>query len=243
MDPNNIDQAQPLIEHLIELRSRLLKVAVVFLVCFLALTPFSKDIYTLVALPMMKALPESGKMVATDVTGTFFVPLKATLTVAFLITLPNTLYQIWAFVAPALYSHEKKLILPLVFFSVILFFTGMAFTYFIVFPTVFHFFSGMTPDGVSMMTDIEKYFSFIIGMFLAFGVAFEVPIIVLLLNKVGVLEVEQMNMARPYVIVGAFAIAAVVTPPDIISQFLLAIPLWFLYEVGVLVCKIKGKRE
>lgn len=238
---NNVETQQPLIAHLIELRSRLLRAVTIFLVCFLALTPFSKDIYAFVALPMTMALPENGSMIATDVTGTFFVPLKVTLTAAFLITLPNTLYQIWAFVAPALYNNEKRLILPLIFFSVILFFVGMSFAYFFVFPVVFHFLSSMTPEGVHMATDIDKYFSFVIGMFLAFGVTFEVPIIVILLNKTGVLGLEEMKIARPYVIVGAFAVAAVVTPPDIISQFLLAVPLWFLYEIGVVICKVNTK--
>ena len=237
------DQAQPLISHLLELRARLLKIVIVFLLVFFALTPFAQKIYALVAQPLVSALPDGASMIATDVTGTFFVPIKVTLTAAFLIVLPHTLYQIWAFIAPALYSHEKKLALPLIVSSVLLFFIGMVFAYFLVFPVVFHFLSKMTPDGVNMATDIDKYFSFVLGMFLAFGSTFEVPIVVILLNKIGILSVQKMQMIRPYVIVGAFAIAAVVTPPDVLSQFLLAIPLWLLYEVGILICKLNPKNR
>ncbi len=240
---NEPDQAQPLISHLLELRARLLKTVIVFLLVFFALTPFAQKIYALVAQPLTSALPAGGSMIATDVTGTFFVPIKVTLTAAFLITLPHTLYQTWAFIAPALYSHEKKLALPLIVSSVILFFIGMAFAYFLVFPIVFHFLSSMTPDGVNMATDIDKYFSFVLGMFLAFGMTFEVPVIVVLLNKVGILSIDKMQTARPYVIVGAFAVAAVVTPPDVLSQCLLAIPLCLLYEVGILICKLSPKNR
>ncbi|WP_434777562.1 twin-arginine translocase subunit TatC [Neisseria sp. Ec49-e6-T10] len=236
------DEAQPLLTHLIELRSRLLKIVVVFLIVFFALVPFAQKIYAFVAAPLIDAMPIGSSMIAIDVIAPFFVPIKVTLVVAFLATLPHTLYQIWAFIAPALYSHEKRLALPLVISSVILFFIGMSFAYFLVFPVVFHFINAVTPEGVNMATDIDKYFSFILGMFLAFGVTFEVPVVVILLHKAGILSIEQMTTARPYIIVGAFAIAAVVTPPDVISQCLLAIPLWLLYEAGLFICKLSKKK-
>ncbi len=241
MNNDLTEQPQSLISHLIELRSRLLKIIIVFLGIFLCLAPFATKLYTLVAAPLIQALPEGAGMIATDVTAPFFVPFKVAMTAAFVLTLPHTLYQIWAFVAPGLYQHEKKLALPLLISSVILFLAGMSFAYFLVFPTVFHFLSVMTPEGVNMATDIDKYFSFVLGTFMAFGLTFEVPVVVILLNKTGILSIEKMIQARPYVIVGAFAIAAVVTPPDVLSQILLAIPLWILYEAGVFICRLNTK--
>ncbi|KLT72634.1 twin-arginine protein translocation system subunit TatC [Neisseria arctica] len=228
--------AQPLVEHLIELRRRLILMVAGILVCFLCLMPFAQKLYTFVAQPLMATLPKGTNMIAIDVITPFFVPVKVALMVAFLISLPNTLYQIWAFVAPALYKNEKRLITPLVVSSVLLFFIGMAFAYYLVFPVVFKFLAGVTPEGVSMATDINKYLSFVLGMFVAFGATFEVPIVVVLLNRMGVVSVEQLKQARPYVIVGAFVVAAVITPPDVISQFLLALPLIILYEVGLRFC-------
>ena len=225
---------QPLLVHLLELRTRLVRAILGLMLVFLGLFHWSGDIYHLLAKPLLDALPNGGSMIATEVTATFFVPMKLTMLVAFLISLPNTLYQVWAFVAPGLYSHEKKLILPLVVASVLLFLLGMAFAYFLVFPVAFHFFSMMTPSGVSMMTDIDKYLSFVMGMFIAFGVTFEVPIIVIVLVRMGVISIAQLREARPYVIVGAFVVAAVVTPPDVLSQTMLAVPLWLLYEVGII---------
>jgi sec-independent protein translocase protein TatC len=232
---------QPLLAHLIELRTRLVRAALGLLIVFLALFHWAGSIYHLVAKPLMDVLPAGSHMIATDVTAPFFVPLKVTMLVAFLISLPNTLYQIWAFVAPALYTHEKRLVLPLVVASVLLFFVGMAFAYFLVFPVVFHFMSSVTPSGVSMMTDIDKYLSFVLGMFIAFGVTFEVPVIVILLTKMGVVTVPTLRQGRPYVIVGAFVIAAIVTPPDVLSQTMLAVPLWLLYETGILLAVFLGK--
>lgn len=236
-----VGEAQSLLSHLLELRSRLIKTVLGLLLCFLILVPFSQEIYTFVAKPLADALPQGTNMIAIDVVAPFFVPLKVTLLVAFLLSLPNTLYQMWAFVAPALYSHEKRLILPLVCASVVLFFLGMAFAYFLVFPVVFHFLNAVIPEGVSMATDIDRYLSFVLGMFLAFGTTFEVPIVVILLNRIGLVSIEQLKKARPYMIVCAFAVAAVVTPPDVISQFLLAVPLWLLYEFGILMCRFMGK--
>ncbi|HEY9103872.1 twin-arginine translocase subunit TatC [Chitinimonas sp.] len=229
------EDLQPLIEHLIELRSRLVRASAVLLVVFLALFPWSKDLYHILALPMLQAMKAGSQMIATDVTATFFVPLKVTAMAAFLITLPHTLYQAWAFVAPGLYQHEKRLVLPLIASSFCLFAIGMAFAYFLVFPVVFGFMNAATPEGVAMMTDIEKYLGFVLGMFLAFGVTFETPVVVVVLVRMGIVSVAKLREARPYVIVGAFVIAAIVTPPDVLSQTMLAVPLWLLYELGVLV--------
>lgn len=230
-----------LIDHLLELRRRLIWIMAVLLVCFLILVPFAQKIYTFVAAPLMSNLPEGTHMIATDVIAPFFVPIKVTLMVAFLLTLPHTLFQIWKFVAPGLYRHEKRLIFPLMVSSLALFALGMAFAYFLVFPVIFRFLAGVTPDGVNMATDIDKYLSFILGMFMAFGVTFEVPVVVILLNKIGVVNIQQLYKARPYIIVLAFIIAAIVTPPDVLSQTLLAIPLILLYEIGILICRVLGK--
>ncbi|OWY38219.1 twin-arginine translocase subunit TatC [Xenophilus sp. AP218F] len=229
---------QPLLAHLIELRTRLVRALLGIALAFLGLFHWSGDIYHLLAKPMLDALPQGGSMIATDVTAPFFVPLKVTMLVAFLLSLPNTLYQIWAFIAPGLYSHEKRLVGPLVAASIALFLVGMSFAYFLVFPVVFHFMSMVTPSGVSMMTDIDKYLSFVMGMFLAFGTTFEVPVIVIVLVRMGIVSVEKLRQGRPYVIVGAFIIAAIVTPPDVLSQTMLAVPLWLLYELGVLLAAI-----
>jgi sec-independent protein translocase protein TatC len=183
---------------------------------------------------MLAALPHGGHMIATDVAGAFFVPMKVTMMVAFLLALPYVLYQAWAFVAPGLYAHEKKLVLPLIVASVFLFFTGMAFAYFAVFPTMFAFVNKFAPDGVAVMTDIDKYLSFVLSTFMAFGVTFEVPVIVIVLVKVGIVSIEKLKDVRPYVIVGAFVVGAIFTPPDPLSQFLLAVPLCLLYELGIL---------
>ena len=228
--------------HLLELRRRLMWLVLVLLVCFFALMPFAQKLYTFVAQPLMVNLPAGTSMIATDVIAPFFVPVKVTLMVAFLITLPHTLYQVWAFVAPGLYRHEKRLIFPVLFSSIVLFFAGMAFAYFFVFPVVFKFLAGVTPAGVSMATDIDKYLSFVLGMFVAFGVVFETPVVVILLNRMGVVSVAQLKTARAYVIVGAFVVAAIVTPPDVISQTLLALPLIVLYELGIVCCRLLGKR-
>ena len=240
---DSTDQTQPLVEHLLELRRRLVYAAMGVALCFIAIVPFAQQLYAFVAQPLMSVLPENTSMIATDVVAPFFVPIKVAMMAAFLVTLPNTLYQIWAFVAPALYQNEKRLIAPLILSSVTLFFSGMAFCYFLVFPVMFKFFAGVTPLGVSMATDIDKYLSFILTLFLAFGITFEVPVAVILLNRMGVVPLETLQAARPYVIVISFILAAIFTPPDILSQLLLAIPMIVLYELGVLVCRMSGKRE
>lgn len=225
------------ISHLVELRDRLLKIIIAVLVIFFVLFYWASDIYTLLARPLLAALPADGKMIATDVVGVFLVPVKVTLLVAFLFALPYVLFQVWAFVAPGLYSHEKRLVLPLVITSSILFFVGMAFAYFVVFPSVFKFMAAIAPQGVAWMTDIEKYFSFVLTMFLAFGVTFETPVAVVVLVRLGIVTVEQLRRSRPYVIVGAFVVGAIFTPPDVVSQLLLAIPVCLLYEAGIWVAR------
>jgi sec-independent protein translocase protein TatC len=231
----SLDGQETFISHLIELRDRLLRAAIAWIVLFIVLFPFANDLYTMLAQPMLAKLPQGGQMIATEVVTPFFVPIKVAMMTAFLGALPVILYQVWSFVAPGLYAHERKFILPLVVASLFLFALGMAFAYFLVFPVVFGFIIGIAPVGVAVMTDINKYLDFVLTMFLAFGLTFEVPIVVIALALMGMVEVEKFKEARPYVIVGAFVIAAVVTPPDVISQFMLAVPLWVLYELGVVI--------
>jgi len=223
------------ISHLVELRSRLVKAAAVVLVVFLALMPFAGEIYDVLARPMMSALPEGSKMIATGVITPFLVPVKVTMLVAFLVALPWVLYQAWAFIAPGLYAHEKRLIAPLVISSSVLFLVGVAFCYFFVFGMVFKFINNFAPKSIAVAPDIEAYLSFVMTMFIAFGLTFEVPVVVVVLVRMGIVSVEKLKAVRPYVIVGAFIIAAVVTPPDIVSQLLLAVPLCLLYELGLLI--------
>jgi sec-independent protein translocase protein TatC len=231
------DTQETFISHLIELRSRLLRSIIAVVVVLLCLFPFAKQIYAVLAAPLLRALPAGSTMIATDVTGTFLVPLKLTLMVAFLIALPYVLYQMWAFVAPGLYQHEKRLALPVIVFSVICFALGMSFAYFVVFPVAFGFFAGYAPAGVQMMTDIDKYLSFVLTMFVAFGITFEVPVVVVVLVRLGVVELKKLQSIRGYVIVGAFIVGAIFTPPDVLSQVMLAVPLWLLYELGLLVAR------
>jgi sec-independent protein translocase protein TatC len=231
------------ISHLVELRDRLIRCLIAIVVVFLCLFPWASEIYNVLAQPMLAALPKGGQMIATEVVSPFFVPVKVTIMVAFLIALPYVLFQIWAFVAPGLYAHEKKLVVPLVVASTVLFACGMAFAYFLVFPVVFGFITGIAPEGVAVMTDINKYLDFVLTMFLAFGITFEVPVAVILLVRMGVVTVAQLKEARPYVVVGAFVIGAIFTPPDVVSQILLAVPLWILYEGGIWVSKFIQKSE
>ena len=225
------------ISHLIELRGRLLKIALGLVLTFIVLFPFANKIYTLLAAPLLAKLPAGAQMIATAVTTPFFVPMKVAMLAAFVISLPNTLYQIWAFVAPGLYPQEKKLMLPVIVASCLLFAAGMAFAYFVVFPTVFGFIVGSAPVGVAVMTDIGEYLDFVITLFLAFGTAFEVPIAVVLAVRFGWVTIAQLKEARGYVVVGAFVLGAIFTPPDIISQFMLAVPLWLLFEAGLIVAQ------
>ncbi|HET7199363.1 MAG TPA: twin-arginine translocase subunit TatC [Burkholderiales bacterium] len=229
------------ISHLVELRDRLLRAILAVILVFLCLFPLARELYALLAQPLMAALPAGGQMIATDVVGVFLVPVKVAFLVAFLIALPYVLYQIWAFVAPGLYANEKRLVLPLVFASSVLFLVGMSFAYFLVFPMVFRFMAKIAPEGVAWMTDIDKYFSFVLTTFVAFGVTFEVPVLVIVLVRVGVISLDKLREIRPYVVVGAFVIGAIFTPPDVISQFMLAVPLWFLYELGLVLARFVGR--
>ena len=226
------------ISHLIELRNRLIRITLGFVMVFFVLFPFANKIYALLAAPMLAKLPAGGQMIATAVTTPFFVPMKVAMMAAFVISLPHTLYQIWAFVAPGLYAHEKKLMVPVIVASCVLFITGMSFAYFAVFPVVFGFIVKAAPVGVAVMTDISQYLDFVMTLFMAFGIAFEVPIAVVLIARFGWVTIAQLKEVRSYMIVGAFIIGAIFTPPDIISQFMLAVPLWLLYEAGILVAQL-----
>ena len=232
-----LDPQESFLSHLIELRTRLMRSIIAIVVVLLVLFPFAKDIYALLARPLLRVLPHGSTMIATDVTGTFLVPLKVTLMAAFLLALPYVLWQAWAFVAPGLYQNEKRLVLPVLVSSCLFFVFGMSFAYFFVFPVAFGFFAGYTPAGVQMMTDIDKYLSFVLTMFIAFGITFETPIIVVVLVRMRVVSLEKLKSVRPYVIVGAFVVGAIFTPPDVISQSLLAIPLWLLFELGLLLAR------
>lgn len=229
------------ISHLIELRARLLRSLVAVVTAFVLFVPFAGDLYTLLAAPLLSALPQGGQMIATEVTTPFFVPMKVAMLAALLAALPYLLYQLWAFVAPGLYAHEKRLVGPLVVASTLLFMCGMAFAYFLVFPVVFGFITQTAPQGVAVMTDINKYLDFVMTMFFAFGLAFEVPIVVILLVRMGVVGVARLREIRPYMIVAAFVIGAIFTPPDVVSQFMLAVPLWLLYEAGILAASLMVK--
>lgn len=226
------------VAHLIELRNRLLRIVIGLLLVMIALFPFANDIYHWLALPLLQSLPAGGQMIATEVTTPFFVPMKVALWSAFVLSLPYTLYQIWGFIAPGMYAHERRMVGPLVLASTLLFLCGMAFAYFLVFPVVFGFLSSTAPEGVAVMTDISLYLDFAMTLFLAFGLAFEVPVAVILLVTTGMVSVATLREARAYVVVGAFVLGAIFTPPDIVSQFMLAIPLWLLYEAGILVASL-----
>ena len=240
-----MSDTESFISHLIELRSRLVRAVAAVLVFFIALFiwPGSGVIYDLLAAPLMNALPEGSKMIATGVVTPFMVPVKVTALVAFMLALPVVLYQAWAFVAPGLYDSEKKFGLPLVIGSTVLFLLGVGFCYFFVFGKVFAFINNFAPKSITPAPDIEAYFSFVITMFLAFGITFEIPIVVILLVRVGLVSVQKLREVRPYVIVGAFVVAAVVTPPDVLSQFMLAVPMCILYEAGLFFARFISVRR
>ncbi len=233
-DAPDTDQEQPFISHLVEMRDRLLRAVLVVLLIFLGLFTFANDLYTLLAAPLLVHLPDNASMIATEVASPFLTPLKLAFVGAVFLAMPVILYQFWAFVAPGLYSSERKLVLPLLISSTLLFYAGMAFAYFVVFPLVFGFFTATAPEGVAVMTDIGKYLDFVLKLFFAFGIAFEVPIATILLVWTGFTTPASLAEKRPYIIVGAFIIGMLLTPPDIFSQTLLAVPMWILFEVGVL---------
>lgn len=234
----NEDQELSFLQHLVELRSRLLKACLAVFVVLIALLPFSRQLYEALAAPMMAQLPEGSSMIAIDVASPFLTPFKLTMLVAFMIAIPVVLYQLWAFVAPALFKHEKRLAKPLLFSSILLFYAGCAFAYFAVFPLVFGFLTRVAPDGVAVMTDISKYLDFVITLFMAFGITFEVPIATIILVATGITTPEKLAGWRPYIVVGAFAVGMVLTPPDVISQTLLALPMWILFEIGIIFSRI-----
>jgi sec-independent protein translocase protein TatC len=248
---NSEDQELSFLEHLVELRSRLLKASAAILVILVILLPFARRLYALLAEPLTSVLPAGSSMIAIDVASPFLTPFKLALLLSLILAIPVVLYQLWAFVAPALYREEKRLARPLLYTSVLLFYTGCAFAYFVVFPLVFGFFTRVAPEGVTVMTDISKYLDFVITLFLAFGITFEVPIATIILVATGMVSIDQLKKARAYVLVGAFALGMLLTPPDVISQTLLALPMWALFEVGLLMSRvllphrqsIRGKKD
>lgn len=238
------EQQEPgFIAHLTELRNRLLKIVAAVIVVMLALLPFGNKLYTLLADPLLKHLPEGSSMIAIDVAAPFFIPFKLVMMLAVFATVPYILYHVWAFVAPGLYRKEKRLAFPLLVSSILLFYLGVAFAYFLVFPVVFAFIIGMAPEGVAVMTDIGRYLDFVIALFFAFGAAFEIPVATVLLVAVGITTPRALAEKRPYVIVGAFVVGMLLTPPDVISQTLLAIPMWLLYELGIVASKLVLNRR
>jgi len=227
------DASQPLVSHLTELRNRLLKVVAVVMLSFFLLFPFANNLYRWVADPLVSQMPAGSSMIATEVASPFLTPFKLSMVAAIFLSIPFILHQIWSFVAPGLYKHEKRLAIPLLISSILLFYAGALFAYYIVFPLVFAFFIGTAPEGVAVMTDIGKYLDFVLTLFVAFGMAFEVPVALIILVKMGIVEPDELRAKRSYVIVGAFVIGMLLTPPDVISQTLLAIPLWLLFEAGL----------
>lgn len=232
-----------LMSHLLELRARLIRILAGLMLGFLPCAMYARELYTILAQPLLEKLPAGGQMIATDVATPFFVPMKVAMMVAFLITLPHTLYQLWAFIAPGLYSNEKRLAIPLVLASSLLFFFGMAFAYFAAMPLVFEFITYFAPEGVAVMTDIDKYLSFVLSMFMAFGLTFEMPVFVIVLVKAGIITTAKLKEIRSFVLVGAFVIAAIFTPPDVISQFMLAVPLYLLFELGIFIAEFTAKKQ
>lgn len=235
--------ANSLIGHLVELRSRLLRIVLSILVIFVCSAYFANDLYHIVSKPLTDVLPEGTQMIAKDVTAPFLTPFKLTFMLSIFAAIPFILHQIWSFVAPGLYRHEKRLIIPLLVSSTLLFYAGIAFSYFVVFPLIFKFFSSVGPAIMEYTPDISSYLSFVLTMFFAFGVAFEIPVVILLLCWAGVTDADKLRAKRPYVVVGAFVVGMFLTPPDVISQTLLAIPMWFLFEVGLLFAGFYTRKE
>jgi len=237
----NPDDGQPLVSHLIELRSRLLRMILWVLGIFLCLFYFSNDIYSLVSQPLQALLPENSSMIATDVASPFFAPFKLTMVVAVLLAMPALLYQIWAFIAPGLYQREKRVVLPLMCSSVLLFYSGVLFAYFVVFPIIFGFFTAVGPEDIQVMTDITSYLDFVLTLFFAFGFAFQIPVAVVLLCWIGITDADSLAAKRPYIVVGCFVVGMLLTPPDVFSQALLAVPMWMLFELGVVFGRLAAK--
>ncbi len=239
--PTDTDDEQPLVDHLLELRTRILHSVLAVLLVFLSLIYFANDLYSFFAAPIQALLPAGSTMIATEVTSPFFAPFKLTLILSLFIAIPYVLYQLWAFVAPGLYKNEKQFAIPLFVTSVLLFYLGIAFTYFVVFPLVFGFFTSVAPDNIAITPDINSYLGFIMKLFFAFGVAFEIPVATLLLIRAGITTRKSLAKKRPYIIVGCFVFGMLLTPPDIISQSLLAIPTWLLFELGLVMSGVLGQ--
>lgn len=233
MSEDSSDQPLPLVAHLTELRDRLLRALLAILVAFICLFPFANEIYAFVSLPLRSLLPEGATMIATEVASPFLTPFKLTLVAAVFLAIPYVLYQIWSFIAPGMYRHEKRLAIPLLASSVLLFYAGAAFAYYVVFPLIFGFFTSVGPEDIAIMTDINSYLNFVLKLFFAFGIAFEIPIAAVIMIWAGITTPEDLIKKRPYIIVGCFIFGMLLTPPDVISQALLAIPMWILFEVGV----------
>lgn len=245
-DPHDVavdSDEQPFLDHLIELRSRLLRSFAAVAIIFVPIYYFANDLYEWISAPLTRQLPEGSTMIATQVATPFLTPFKLALFAAIFVGVPYLLHQVWAFVSPGLYRHEKKFAVPLLMSSILLFYAGMAFVYFLVFPLIFAFFTQVAPEGVAIMTDINQYLDFVMKMFLAFGIAFEIPIATMLLAWSGLATADGMAAKRPYVIVGCFVVGMLLTPPDVISQLLLALPTWVLFEVGIVMARFTEKRE
>ncbi|MGF1699773.1 Sec-independent protein translocase subunit TatC [Photobacterium makurazakiensis] len=243
---STVEDTQPLFSHLVELRNRLLRSILSVIVVFLGLVWFANDIYAFMSAPLVERLPEGATMIATDVASPFFTPIKLTLVTSVFVAVPMILYQVWGFIAPGLYKHERKLIMPLLFSSSLLFYAGVSFAYFVVFPLVFGFFTSIAPEGVQVATDIASYLDFVLALFMAFGIAFEIPVAIILLCWTGATDPQTLRTKRPYIVVGAFVVGMMLTPPDIISQTLLAIPMCLLFEVGLFFAKFyvrEGREE
>lgn len=237
------DKGQPLISHLLELRNRILNSLVAVIIAFVPLFYFANEIYAFISEPLRAYMPQGTTMIATEVASPFLTPFKLALVLAVFIAIPYILHQVWSFVAPGLYSKEKKFALPLLVSSIVLFYSGITFAYFIVFPLIFAFFAGAAPDGVTIMTDINRYLDFVLKLFFAFGLAFEIPIATVLLVWSGATDVESLTRKRSYIVVGCFVFGMLLTPPDVISQILLAFPMWLLFEIGILFCRLLPKKE
>ncbi|MGF1680829.1 Sec-independent protein translocase subunit TatC [Photobacterium minamisatsumaniensis] len=240
---STVEDTQPLFSHLVELRNRLLRSILSVIVVFLGLVWFANDIYAFMSAPLVERLPEGATMIATDVASPFFAPIKLTLVTSVFVAVPMILYQIWGFIAPGLYKHERKLIMPLLFSSSLLFYAGVSFAYFVVFPLVFGFFTSIAPEGVQVATDISSYLDFVLALFMAFGIAFEIPVAIILLCWTGATDPQTLRTKRPYIVVAAFVVGMMLTPPDIISQTLLAIPMCLLFEVGLFFAKFYVREE
>ena len=237
MSEEELDQPQTLIAHLTELRDRIIRCLIAVFIIFLFLFPFANEIYEFISLPLRDLLPEGASMIATEVASPFLTPFKLSMLLSLYLAMPYVLFQIWRFVAPGMYLSEQRIAIPILSSSIILFYAGTAFAYFVVFPLVFTFFTSVAPDGIEIMTDINRYLDFVLKLFFAFGVAFEIPIVAIILIVTGVTTAENLASKRPFILVGCFVIGMLLTPPDVISQSLLAIPMWILFELGIFLAR------